>query len=506
MNSQQQVKQDKSKRSIFRSLQLSMVSFGLAIGLVFPPFASWVLKSDKALTLTFFSMCLGAGLVVGAVNFLLFKVVVSREITRIRDAMNSIVGQIELADKQKHTISLEQRALEVTSDDQLGDIQHAFNNLSEAIVRRLQYEEASRHLYTSLSKSVELEQIAPVLLQLLCKLYDAPFGLMYGQIAERFDLLTNQGIDQHRGLPSHLNFQHGMVREAQLSTKPFTLEVSRDWEWLSISSPFGEMRPCMLTVVPLYSKQQVIGLALLAGPCKSLSTTEESILETVQVQGAAYLHNALLHKKLQDIAAIDDLTMILNRRFGLRRFSEEFSRSLRHGNPITAMLMDIDHFKSFNDTYGHDAGDVVLRRVARVLDEEVRAGDILCRYGGEEFLVVAPGLGALDARKLAERLRRQIETTQVIWEQQDLHVTISIGLATWPITTVSTGEELITKADEALYRAKADGRNCIRFETRSRAYLNAVDTAENPLLEGLEKNEFYLESLPEIESPSGRDT
>ena len=125
------------------------------------------------------------------------------------------------------------------------------------------------------------------------------------------------------------------------------------------------------------------------------------------------------------------------------------------------MMMDVDHFKRFNDTHGHDAGDEVLRVVASVLDGTVRAGDIACRYGGEEFIIVAPGTGLVDAGGMAERLRREIEATRVRHGDQSMKVTMSIGVATWPTTACSAPEELVTAADAALYHAKKSGRNTV---------------------------------------------
>ena len=143
----------------------------------------------------------------------------------------------------------------------------------------------------------------------------------------------------------------------------------------------------------------------------------------------------------------------------MRRLSEEFSRATRHGTPLSVIMLDIDHFKVFNDTFGHDAGDAVLVAVASILEENIRAGDVVCRYGGEELVVVAPGMGLSDAGTSAERFRRSIETTPIQWRDQLLHVTVSVGAAAWPVAHVSTPEELVTCADEALYHAKKGGRD-----------------------------------------------
>jgi diguanylate cyclase len=157
-------------------------------------------------------------------------------------------------------------------------------------------------------------------------------------------------------------------------------------------------------------------------------------------------------------ARTDALTGLHNR----RAFDDELNRRVtdfqRKGDPASLMLVDVDHFKKFNDTYGHQAGDEVLRGVARVLYASVRDSDIVCRYGGEEFAVILPGQVGNDAQKSAERIRSAVERAVFAIDGQDLNVTISGGVA--PITPRDTHESLLRRADEALYASKAAGRNC----------------------------------------------
>jgi diguanylate cyclase (GGDEF)-like protein len=201
------------------------------------------------------------------------------------------------------------------------------------------------------------------------------------------------------------------------------------------------------------------------------------LLDAIRTQAAPYLHTAILHGKLRDLAAIDDLTQLLNRRFGMRRLGEEFSRAARHGVPVSVFMVDIDHFKQFNDAYGHDAGDAVLMAVARVLDGSGRAGDIVCRYGGEELMVVAPGTGMNDAAAAAERMRRLVEATPIVWRDKALNVTVSVGTATWPVVRASFPEEMVTYADAALYHAKRSGRNRVSVHQGKEVRPNAVTEA-----------------------------
>jgi diguanylate cyclase (GGDEF)-like protein len=167
------------------------------------------------------------------------------------------------------------------------------------------------------------------------------------------------------------------------------------------------------------------------------------------------LNRAELH--LREMASRDFLTSLLNRREAYRRIQEEKARAKRTGAPVSFILLDIDHFKRLNDTYGHNAGDMVLKGLAVKLMEALRDYDIACRYGGEEFLVVSPETDLEQAYKLAERLRMTIAATAFSAEAQDISITVSIGVA--QLQDDDSIETVISRADAALYQAKNRGRN-----------------------------------------------
>ena len=166
-------------------------------------------------------------------------------------------------------------------------------------------------------------------------------------------------------------------------------------------------------------------------------------------------------RRLYDTAVRDPLTRLYNRRFLDERLTEEFAYSARHQSALSVVLMDIDHFKSVNDTYGHAAGDEVLRQVAMVVQETVRLEDVATRYGGEEFCVVARGIEAQGAMALSERLRSRISGLLIdTGSDQLLRVTSSFGVATFDhLHPYVTGATLVQAADAALYHAKATGRD-----------------------------------------------
>lgn len=163
-----------------------------------------------------------------------------------------------------------------------------------------------------------------------------------------------------------------------------------------------------------------------------------------------------LQNQLSEQANRDPLTGLYNRRYLDATMDRELARCRREGQPLSVMLIDIDHFKRVNDTWGHQAGDEVLRHLADMLN--VRSSDIASRYGGEEFLVLLPGMPQSVAIERAEQYRKSFEAGVVRFGEFRIHATLSIGIACYP-EHARTAEELVRNADQALYRAKAGGRN-----------------------------------------------
>jgi diguanylate cyclase (GGDEF)-like protein len=171
---------------------------------------------------------------------------------------------------------------------------------------------------------------------------------------------------------------------------------------------------------------------------------------------------AVANRRLELMANTDVLTGLSNRRYSLNRLEQEWISAQRTLRPLSVLMMDLDHFKSVNDSLGHDAGDLVLIHAAKILRACTRPSDIPCRLGGEEFLIIAPNTGVKESLLLAERIRRTIETHQAQNVALLKPMTVSIGVAC-SINGVPTWKELITLSDEALYEVKRDKRNAIKF-------------------------------------------
>lgn len=183
------------------------------------------------------------------------------------------------------------------------------------------------------------------------------------------------------------------------------------------------------------------------------------LLEIVAAQTALAVDRARLYAELRQEAITDELTGVYNRRYLQERFREEAARAQRNRTLLVALLLDIDKFKQINDTYGHDAGDIVLREVAAQIRGVVRTEDVVARYGGEEFCVLLPAVPIPDAVQVAERLRRVLGKHRFPLDVGRGRLTVSVGMAIWE--EGEQANELFSRADEAMYAAKHRGGNAV---------------------------------------------
>jgi len=186
----------------------------------------------------------------------------------------------------------------------------------------------------------------------------------------------------------------------------------------------------------------------------------DDILVALQSHVQSALTNAHKYDAIRRQVVTDHLTRLYNRRYFMKRAGEEIARSLRHQAPLSVLMIDIDHFKAFNDTYGHATGDRVLQTVARAMQDALRKPDICARHGGEEFAVLLPSTPGENAYYVAERVRRTLSGTRYtgLGLPAEANITISVGVATCPRDATEL-DALMELADKALYRAKAAGRD-----------------------------------------------
>jgi diguanylate cyclase (GGDEF)-like protein len=165
------------------------------------------------------------------------------------------------------------------------------------------------------------------------------------------------------------------------------------------------------------------------------------------------------NRKLNELSITDGLTGLFNHRHFMQALEAEYKRAIRYKRSLALLLLDIDHFKNVNDTYGHPCGDLVLKDLASLLKGCLRSADVAARYGGDEIAVILPETNRAKASEVAEKLRRQLEKTSFEWEGNSFSITCSIGVAAVPETNIDYWNELLSSADKSLYRAKGKGRN-----------------------------------------------
>ena len=253
--------------------------------------------------------------------------------------------------------------------------------------------------------------------------------------------------------------------ERQAVYEPDLKRHHRFWTWES------HLKQGISSVVylPLSVTDRVIGSLVLASrKPNAYSRRQIRLLEKVALQIAAPIENAQLYARAEQKSRIDELTGLFNRRHFEERLKEEVARHSRYGDPFSIFMLDLDNFKTYNDVYGHPAGDSLLNQIGKIIKSSVRDADQAFRYGGDEFVVILPQTARDDAYVVAERVREQIAGEM---EKKSLTVTCSIGLASYPADGVIAGE-LVTGADTGLYYAKWTGGN--------RTYFSSTTTSERP--------------------------
>ena len=261
-----------------------------------------------------------------------------------------------------------------------------------------------------------------------------------------------------RGMRFHLG--EGITGEVAAKGQTIYLpDVNKDPRYLHYK---GHTRTTgSFLAVPLRSKGRILGvMGLNRRPVDAFSAKETRLTEAIGAQAALAIANARLYQQTLELSFTDPLTAVANRRQLFLRLEQEFSRSVRFGDPLSLLMIDLDRFKQINDQHGHTVGDGVLRGVALVLRRNVRKVDIVARYGGEEFCVVLPRIGKPEALEVAEKLRRAISAATLPGPDGGgiLKVTISVGVATLGIDADDIAA-LVEKADAALYEAKRLGRD-----------------------------------------------
>ncbi|CCQ74952.1 sensor domain-containing diguanylate cyclase [Magnetospira sp. QH-2] len=438
----------------FTDLAIWMVVLGLIVGAIFPFFAVMLgVASDQVMTPAFFFATLGAGLALGWLNYALAHVVFRPRLQIMSQRMNKVEDLFSTHMFEDGPIECDPLTCHVAEDseDEIGECARSFNHLIQTLTDAHDVETAVNTFSRTLSEHLNFDELTTEAIQLLLEYTSSTAATILIEQEGQMQVAGAHGIRTPAKLADS---DH--VRHVLRTGKAVTLDLPND---LQVDGTLTDFRPRQVLMAPIEYNKAVFGILVLAAPQSYEMGTKRLLDLLLQSLGLA-LQNSLVHERLQHMAAIDPLTGLYNRRFGSKRLREEFVRASRNDNTISVLMFDLDHFKHINDTYGHLIGDRVLIAVAKAAQKLFREGDILVRYGGEEFFAILPGASTEDTRDLGERLRRSIEESEVQDGDQVIRVTSSVGGAAYPDSkSYNNEEELLKAADEALYAAKQNGRN-----------------------------------------------
>ncbi len=308
-------------------------------------------------------------------------------------------------------------------------------------------------------KTVDEELLIQKATQLMGNIFNPDyFGIMLIDEQDEY-LYLHSSYEAHGGKRNvNIPLGEGITGHvAQTGEAWYVPDVSKEPAYIS-----AELNMRSELCVPLKTGDRVIGVINMeSGRIEAFNEADLNLLTTFADQLAIAIERARLFKRVQQLAITDDLTGLYNRRHFFNLGELEFARATRYQHPLGVVMLDVDHFKEINDTYGHAVGDAVLKGIAQRLKVSCRGVDILARYGGEEFSLLLPETNLSAALEMAERLRGCIADQPLETEDDYLSVTISLGVTTLSKDTPDLSS-LINRADQALLEAKSAGRNCVR--------------------------------------------
>jgi|WetSurMetagenome_2_1015567.scaffolds.fasta_scaffold00056_6 diguanylate cyclase (GGDEF)-like protein len=253
-------------------------------------------------------------------------------------------------------------------------------------------------------------------------------------------------------------YSYAFTKRAAVNIGNYQSHPGKYYRFFPDEPPAPTLRSLIILPI-LDDRQNLLGLlSLESGEENQFAGETEQYLSTLIGNASVAIARAQLYERMETLAATDGLTQLYNHRTFQEILAKEMERSRRYRRPLSLLLMDIDHFKNFNDTYGHPTGDRVLREISACIRNSIRANDVAARYGGEEFAVIIPESGPGDAMILAERIRQTVERCTLVSNEERLRVTVSLGCAVFP-SMAAAQQQLIDAADKALYFSKEHGRN-----------------------------------------------
>lgn len=324
--------------------------------------------------------------------------------------------------------------------------------------------EVARSLCSTLDYPTLIESI---LYTCMCQMRVLGAGIFVLDDFETYDFFLNNnytGMDLNADIKYVIPGSSPLIEALSEKEKVFTV---RDIQKKLPDEPLDQiysLKPSL--IVPLFQKNRVNGILLLGERMDLGGGTSFDDYDAKQILNIASLASmAINNAALLERSSTDMMTRLKLKYFFFNQLADKLDLAVAQSLPIGVIMFDIDHFKSFNDTYGHACGDYVLMTVAKIIKSSIRDQDMASRYGGEEFTVMLPNTLKEDAMLVAERIRANIEKALFRYEEKEMHVTISGGVSVYDAeeNPVTSAKEIVEQADKALYVSKTSGRNRITF-------------------------------------------
>lgn len=398
----------------------------------------------------------------------------------------------ELINRRKDGSTMTEEQTIAPVRDSSGQIIH-FISIKQDITERKHAEEilskrsdqiaTLNRVMQSLSSTLDLSRVLDMILHEIQQVIPYDSASVWLCKDDRLEIITAHGFPNSEALIGtsfnlySTNNPHTQVIQTRMplietdvhstygSINDVTQSSNQNRGWMGVPMIIGDRVIGMLALdknIPNFYNQEQSQFALAFAAQAAIaienarlySDAQKELLEKIDAEDKLLK----LQKELEEQAIRDSLTGLYNRRFLDETLNRELSRAERDKYSVSVVMLDLDHFKMFNDTYGHDVGDMMLKQLGKLLSSQVRAGDIACRYGGEEFVVVMPKASLTIAKQRANDWRTKFESQVLIHEGEVLNATLSAGVAVYPLHGTSS-DEVIRKADQAMYAAKAAGRN-----------------------------------------------
>jgi len=317
-----------------------------------------------------------------------------------------------------------------------------------------------QELGKEISSKLQMSELLPAIMDAFVKAGDVSKGslMLYDRERDILEIHSSVGLSDRARKYIKLKIGEGIAGRVAETGKPILVNDTtgaRMYKDFFSEDSRGRPQETILSM-PLIFKGEVLGVITLDAKKSGgqFIRNDERLLSILALQAAVSINNA----RMYEMAITDDLTKLYSKRHFIIRLQEEVEKARRYDRPLSLLFVDIDHFKEFNDTYGHQLGDRALQHLGGVIKKTTRAADISGRYGGEEFVIILPETARESALILAERLRKNIEKQSFVSRGNEYRITVSIGIGEYKAKMTSPSQ-LISEADKNLYKAKQKGRN-----------------------------------------------